>query len=454
MFSLLGDKLTKVFNKLKGKGYLSESDISTAMREIRIALLEADVALPAVKHLVERVKERALGKEVIKSITPGQMVVKIVKDELVEILGSKGEKINLGGSIPAVIMLVGLQGSGKTTTAAKLALQIRKKSKKKILMVSLDVYRPAAQDQLEVLGKQIMVDTFPIIESKDVLKIYNNALEYAKYNAYDIIILDTAGRLHIDQALMDELKSVKELYNPSEIILVADSMTGQDAVNIGKEFHGAVDLDSIILTRVDGDARGGAALSIRYITGCPIKYLGVGEKSSDLEEFSPDRVASRILGMGDVVTLVEKASEAIDEVEAEKIASKMQKGSFDMNDLLAQLKNLKRMGGFTSILGMIPGLGGIKKQIDSANFDKDVLKYQEAIIMSMTYNERANPKILDASRKNRIAKGSGTSVQEINKLIKQFLEMQRMVKKVSGLDPKNMKNKIERMLNAKTNNRL
>ncbi|MBA8666913.1 signal recognition particle protein [Holosporaceae bacterium 'Namur'] len=447
MFSSLSNNLTKVFDKLKRKGLLNESDVSEAMREIRIALLEADVALPAVKEFIDKVKAKAIGSEIVKSVSPAQMVIKIVNDELTEILGSDYQALNLASTPPAVIMLVGLQGSGKTTSAAKLALLLRKKHKKKVLLASLDVYRPAAQAQLEVLGKQIDITTLPIVANEMPEKISKRALEEAKTNGFDILILDTAGRLHTDPELMEELNKVKELTSPVETILVVDSLTGQDAVNIGKEFNTKIGITGVILTRVDGDARGGAALSMRCITKQPIKFIGVGEKLSDLEEFHPQRAASKILGMGDIVSLVEKAAEMVSEEEAKTLAKRVQKGQFDLNDMLSQFKNLKKMGGIGSMLSMIPGLGKLKNQIGSMAIDDKMFTKQEAIINSMSKAERSDPKIINASRKIRIASGSGTKVQDINRLLKQHLEMSNMVKKVGKMDHKQLA-KLGKMMNV------
>ncbi len=447
MFSSLSNNLTKIFDKLKRKGLLSESDVSEAMREVRIALLEADVALVAVKEFIEKVKTKAIGSEIIKSISPAQMVVKIVSDELTEILGSDHQALNLTTNSPAVIMLIGLQGSGKTTSAAKLALLLRKKYKKKILLASLDVYRPAAQVQLEVLGKQIDIDTLPIIATEMPEQITERALKEAKTGGYDVLILDTAGRLHTDNELIEELKEVKQLVSPVETLLVVDSLTGQDAVNIGKEFNQSVGISGVILTRVDGDARGGAALSMRCVTQQPIKFIGVGEKLNDLEEFHPERAASKILDMGDIVSLVEKAAEMIDEEEARSLAKKVQKGQFDLNDMLSQFKNLKKMGGIGSMLSMIPGLGKIKSQLGGLAIDNKMFAKQEAIISSMTRKERSDPKIINASRRVRIANGSGTKVQDVNRLLKQHLEMSMMVKKVGKMDHKQLA-KLGKMMNV------
>lgn len=438
MFQNLNDHLSAIFQKLKGKGYLSEDDVSAAMREIRIALLEADVALPVVKVLVEQIKAKAIGQEVIKSVSPANMVVKIVQDHLTQILGQEVSEINLRAVPPVVIMMAGLQGSGKTTSSAKLAAWIKEKKHKKILLVSLDVYRPAAQKQLAVLGEQIAIETLPIEEPNQPLAITKRALAKAKNEGFDVVILDTAGRLHIDQALMDELKEVKQLTNPTEILLVADAMTGQDAVTIAKSFHDQLNLTGIILTRVDGDARGGAALSMHHITGCPIKYVGVGERVSEFEPFHPERIATRILGMGDIVSLVEKAAETINQDDAKKLEQRIKKGQFDLNDLAKQFVTMRKMGGMGSILGMLPGLGKLKGKMDEAGVDENSFKRLEAIISSMTKEERKHPKIINASRKIRIAKGAGVQVPDVNRLLKQYQQMAHLLKKMGKMDKKSL----------------
>ncbi len=453
MFASLSENFIKALDKIKRKGTISEDDLEGALREIRISMLEADVALSVTKEFIKNVKNKAIGQEVVNSVTPGQMIVKIVHDELKNILGTEEQDINLKVSPPAVIILVGLQGVGKTTTAVKLAVYLRKKLKKKVLLASLDIYRPAAQEQLETLGKQVSIDTLPIIYEQLPLDIAQRALQEGKAGLYDLIILDTAGRLHTDEKLIDEIISIKRVTNPIETLLVADSMAGQDAVSSAKQFHDSVNLTGIVLTRVDGDSRGGAALSIKYITGCPIKFIGHGEKISDLEKFYPERIASRILDMGDVVTLVEKAIDAVNEEDVEQLARKMQKGKFDMEDLKKQLNNLKKMGGISSIMGMLPGFKGIKQALGSDKFDKSVIIRQKAIIDSMTKKEKMYPKIMNASRKNRVAKGAGVTVQDINKLLKQFLEMQKMMKKVSNLDERNLR-KFENMIDNKYKNNI
>ncbi len=436
MFDSLTERLGDVFDRLRKRGALSEADVTAAMREVRVALLEADVALPVVKDFINGVREKAVGQDVIRSVTPGQMVVKIVHDHLVEMLGSDAVEISLRATPPVPILMVGLQGSGKTTTTGKIALRLKSRDKKKVLMASLDVHRPAAQEQLAILGKQIQVDTLPIVAGQNPVEIAKRALETARLQGYDVVMLDTAGRLHIDEALMLEVAAVRDIAKPHETLLVADAMTGQDAINVAKNFNERVGITGVVLTRIDGDARGGAALSIRAVTGKPIKLLGVGEKLDALETFHPDRVAGRILGMGDVVSLVEKAAETVDKAEAEKLAAKLAKGNFDLDDLASQLQQLRKMGGMTSMLGMLPGMGKIKKQINEANLDDKVIKRQEAIISSMTKEERKNPKLMNASRRRRIAAGSGTSVQDVNRLLKQHQDMAQMMKQVSKMGKK------------------
>ena len=438
MFESLGGKLGDIFDKLKSRGALKEADVNLAMREVRIALLEADVALPVVKDFIEKVKARAVGQEVVKSVTPGQQVVKIVHDNLVEMLGAEASSLNLIAVPPVPMLIVGLQGSGKTTSTAKIGRMLQKDEKKKVLMASLDVQRPAAQEQLRVLGEQAEVATLPIVPGQLPVDIARRAISAGKLNGYDVVLLDTAGRLSIDEALMAEVAAVRDAVQPAETLLVADAMTGQDAVATATNFKNRIGLTGIVLTRVDGDARGGAALSMRAVTGCPIKLIGVGEKIDALEPFHPERIAGRILGMGDVVSLVEKAKEVIDEAEAEKMAAKIQKGQFDLNDLLNQLRQLKKMGGLGGLMGLLPGVGKLKKQMAGANVDEGALGKQEAIILSMTVAERTQPKVIHASRKRRIAAGSGTSVQEVNKLLKQHGEMAKMMKRVGKLGAKGM----------------
>jgi len=438
MFDSLSNRLGDVFDRLRKRGALSDADVTSALREIRVALLEADVALPVVKDFVDGVRERALGEEVLKSVTPGQMVVKIVNDCLVEALGPESVGLDLAAIPPVPIMLVGLQGSGKTTTAAKLALRLKDRQKKKVLLASLDVRRPAAQEQLAVLGAQAGIDTLPIIPLQTPKMIAVRALETGRLQAYDVVILDTAGRLAIDENLMAEVAVVSDAVRPKETLLVADAMTGQDAVNVAEAFHARLNLTGIVLTRIDGDARGGAALSMKAVTGRPIKFLGTGEKLDALEEFHPDRIASRILGMGDVVGLVEKAQETIDEAEAEKLVARIQKGKFDMDDMASQFRQLRKMGGMSGVMGMLPGVAKAKKQIAAANIDDGAIVRQEAIISSMTPGERLRPEVIKASRKRRIATGSGTTVQEVNRLMKQFSEMTRMMKRMNKMGKKGL----------------
>ena len=430
MFETLSDRLSGVFDKLTGRGALSESDVNSAMREVRRALLEADVALEVVKDFTDKVKEQAVGKEVLRSVSPGQMVVKIVHDELVAMLGSDAQPIDLNAPAPVTIMMVGLQGSGKTTTTAKISKRLTSRDKKKVLMASLDTRRPAAQEQLRVLGEQIGVDTLPIVEGQNPVQISKRARDAARLGGYDVVMLDTAGRLHIDEELMAETVSIRDNTSPHETLLVADSLTGQDAVNLAKSFDERIGITGIVLTRVDGDGRGGAALSTRAVTGKPIKLIGVGEGVDALEDFHPERIAGRILGMGDVVSLVEKAAETIDAEKAEKMAKKMKKGTFDLEDLSEQLKQMQKLGGMSSLMGMLPGVGKMKKQLDAANLDDSIFKRQQAIISSMTRRERRAPKLLNASRKKRVAAGSGTTVQEINKLLKMHRQMADMMKKM------------------------
>ena len=433
MFDALSDRLGNVLDRLKGKGSLSESDVNAAMREVRIALLEADVAVEVVKSFIDGVKERAVGQEVTKSVTPGQQVIKIVNDNLIEMLGKEPAWIELNAVPPVPILMIGLQGSGKTTTAAKIASRLTRRDKQKVMMASLDVTRPAAREQLRVLGEQIDVSTLPMAEGETAVSIAKRAMAASRLQGYDVVILDTAGRVTIDQGLMDEIKQISEITNPAEKILVADALTGQDAVTTAKNFHQNVGVTGIVLTRMDGDSRGGAALSMRSVTGVPIKAVGTGEKLENLEDFHPERVAGRILGMGDVVSLVEKAAETIEVEEAEKIALKMQKGQFDFNDMLTQLQQVSKMGGLGGVLAMLPGVGKLQKQMASAGVDDKSIARQVAIIQSMTAQERKSPKLLNASRKRRVASGSGTTAQEINRLLKQQMEMARMMKKVGKM---------------------
>jgi signal recognition particle subunit SRP54 len=428
MFETLSDRLGAILDKLTRRGALTETDVAEAMREVRRALLEADVALDVVRDFIEAVKEKAVGQEVVRSIAPGQMVIKIVHDELVRMLGSDAQGIDLAATPPVVMMLVGLQGSGKTTTTAKLGKRLQARDKQKVLMASLDTRRPAAQEQLRVLGEQTGVATLAIVEGEGPATITQRAIESAKRGGFDVLLLDTAGRTHIDEELMEETAEIERIAKPHETLLVADALTGQDAVNLAKSFGERVALTGIVLTRVDGDGRGGAALSMRAVTGKPIKLIGVGEKLDALEDFHPDRIAGRILGMGDVVGLVEKAMETVELDKAEAIARKIKKGAFDLEDLSEQLKQMQKLGGMGGVLAMLPGIGKIKKQLDTANIDEKILKRQQAMIGSMTRSERKNPKLLNASRKKRVASGSGTSVQEINRLVKMHRQMADMMK--------------------------
>ncbi len=439
MFDTLSGKLSGVFDGLRSRGALNEADVAEALREVRLALLEADVALPVVKDFITRVRDRSLGVEVLDSVAPGQQVIKIVNDVMVEALGGAGAvPLNLAAAAPIPVLLVGLQGSGKTTTAGKLALRLLQRERRRVLLASLDTQRPAAQLQLAQLAERAGVASLPIVAGQTPLEIARRAMETGRREVYDIVILDTAGRLSIDQALMDEVRAIRELTQPAETLLVVDAMTGQDAVNTARAFNEAVGVTGIVMTRMDGDARGGAALSMRAITGAPIKFTGSGEKIDALEEFHPERIASRILGMGDIVGLVEKASETIDQEEAEALAAKMAKGQFDLDDYAKQLKQITKMGSLSSILGMLPGMGQMKAQLENANIDKTVLNRQAAVISSMTKQERKRPEIIKASRKKRIAAGSGTSVQDVNKLLKQFDDMQTMMKKMSKLGQKGL----------------
>jgi signal recognition particle subunit SRP54 len=436
MFDSLSDRLGGVFDRLRGRGALKEDDVRAAMREVRIALLEADVALPVVRRFVDRVTEEAIGQNVLRSVTPGQMVVKIVNDALVETLGGANVELDLAATPPVVIMMVGLQGSGKTTTTAKLGKLLREKHGKKVLMASLDVNRPAAQEQLKVLGEQAQVATLPIIAGQLPVEIATRAVNAAKLQAVDVLLLDTAGRLHVDNALMDEMKAVAAVSAPRETLLVVDALTGQDAVNVAQSFAGEVDLTGVVLTRMDGDARGGAALSMRAVTGKPIKFAATGEKLDAIEAFHPERVAGRILGMGDVVGLVERAAATVQAEDAERLAARMAKGQFDMNDLRSQLKQMQNMGGIGALAGMLPGMKKAKAAMADSGMNDKVLVHLEAIIGSMTPTERARPELLNAKRKIRLAKGSGTNVQDVNKLLKMHQEMgkaMKQIKKMGGL---------------------
>ena len=449
MFEGLSKRLGDVFDKLRGRGALSEADVDAALREVRTALLEADVALSVVRQFIDEVRPKAIGSDVIRSVTPGQMVIKIVNDHLVEMLGGTVADLELNAIPPVVILMVGLQGSGKTTSSAKIGYRLSQgpqgmaaefggsfSVKRKVMMASLDTRRPAAQQQLKILGEQTGVPTLPIVPLEMPLAITRRALEQARREGFDVLILDTAGRLSIDEELMKEVADISELAKPKETLLVADAMTGQDAVNVAKAFNERLAVTGIVLTRVDGDARGGAALSMRAVTGRPVKLIGVGEKFDQLEPFHPDRIASRILGMGDIVSLVERAAETIDKEDAEKLAARVRKGQFDMDDLLNQLRQLRKMGGLSGLMGMLPGAMQAKAAMSKAKIDEGQLKRQEAVILSMTPKERRNPDVIHASRKKRIAKGSGVQVQDVNKLLKQHADMLKMMKRVNKLGEK------------------
>ena len=436
MFKNLSERLTGIFGKLKSRGSLAESDVDLALREVRVALLEADVSLEVVKEFLEKAKKKAIGSKIVKSVSPSQMVIKIVNDTLKEILGDKEEPINLKTTPPVVILMVGLQGSGKTTTSAKIAKKLKDKDNKKVLMSSLDVQRPAAQEQLATLGKQVNVASTEIIKGEKPVKIAERSLGQAKKEGFDVLILDTAGRLQIDDELMNEVKNVSKSVNPTEILLVSDAMIGQESVNVAKEFNNKLKLTGIVLTRLDGDARGGAALSMRSVTGCPIKLIGIGEKMEAIEVFHPDRIANRILGMGDVVSLVEEATDTIKKEDAEKLDKKIKDGQFTLDDLSNQLGRMKKLGGIKGILSKLPGAGKIQDQMNKANIDDKVILKQQAIISSMTVDEKNNHKIIHASRKKRIASASGTTIQDVNKLLKQYHTMLKMMKKYGNMDKK------------------
>ncbi|HCI48601.1 MAG: signal recognition particle protein [Alphaproteobacteria bacterium RIFCSPHIGHO2_01_FULL_41_14] len=438
MFENLSDKLIKIFGSLQKKGALREEDVGVALREMRIALLEADVALPVVKDFIQRIKEKAVGTEVLSSVTPGQMVVKIVHDELVSILGQGETGLNFAVKPPAVILLVGLQGSGKTTTTGKLAKYLKEKLKKKVLVASLDVYRPAAQHQLEVLATNLGIESLPINPKEAPEAITKRALSEAKLGGFDVVLLDTAGRLHVDAPLMKELKQLASISSPAEILLVVDAMMGQDAVRVAQSFQENLDLTGMILTRLDGDARGGAALSISHVTGKPIKFMGVGEKLDQLEVFHPDRIAGRLLGQGDVVSLVEKAMETIDKEESDRLNRRIEKGSFDLNDMATQLNQMVKMGGMGMLLKMLPGMGQLQGKVSQAGFDDRMIKRQIAIIRSMTPKERRYVQLINASRRRRIALGSGATVQDVNRLLKQFDGMSKMMKRMTKLNKKGL----------------
>ncbi len=430
MFESLSDRLGGVFERLRGRGALTEADVRAAMREVRVALLEADVALPVAREFVDKATEQAIGQNVLRSVTPGQQVVKIVHDALIEMLGADESELALDVTPPAIVMMVGLQGSGKTTTTAKIAKRLKERGAKRVLMASLDVNRPAAQEQLATLGTQVEVATLPIVGGQQPVDIARRAVQSAKLQGFDVLMLDTAGRTSIDQALMDEMRSVADVAQPQEILLVVDSLTGQDAVNVARNFSDEVPLTGVVLTRMDGDARGGAALSMRSVTGKPIKFAGTGEKLDALEAFHPQRVAGRILGMGDVVSLVERAAETIQQEDAERMAARMEKGKFDMNDLRAQLGQMQRMGGMGALAGMMPGMKKAQAAMNATPGADKILVHMDAMIGSMTVKERGRPELINAKRKIRIAKGSGTSVQEINKLLKMHQEMASAMKRI------------------------
>lgn len=434
IFEGLADRLQETFKKLRGHGRLTEEDVNEAMRDVRMALLEADVNFKVVKDFVKRVKERAVGQEVLETLTPAQVVIKIVDEELTALMGGTQSKINISPKPPTIIMLVGLQGAGKTTSAGKLGVALKKKGKHPVL-VAADIYRPAAIKQLQVIGGQLDIPVFSMPQGTDAVTIAKSSIDFAEHRAADVVIIDTAGRLQINRELMEELKSIKAEVNPHEILLVVDAMTGQEAVNVAQSFNEDLSVDGVILTKMDGDARGGAALSIKAVTNCPIKFIGMGEKLEPLEPFYPDRMASRILGMGDVLSLVEKAQEVYDAKQAKEIQKKFRKDEFTLDDFLEQMQQVKKLGSLEQILGMIPGMGNLKKQLEGADIDlngKEIRRI-EAIIRSMTPKERADIKIIDGSRRKRIARGSGTSVQEVNKLLKQFAEMRKMMKKMKNL---------------------
>ena len=441
MFENLTNKFEEIFSSLKKAPSLSEKEVDEGLRGIRQGLLEADVALPVAKKLIENIRPKAVGQKIIRSTTPGQMIVKIVYDELVKFLGDTKSEINLNAVPPVSIMLVGLQGSGKTTTTAKLAKYLEKNNKKKILMVSLDVYRPAAQEQLKILGEQGSILTLPMIKDQPPIDICRRALSAANLNGAEVILFDTAGRTQIDLQMMSEIKQIQSTVNPSEILLVADSLTGQVAVDVASEFKKTVDISGIILTRADGDGRGGAAISMKYVSNVPIKFLGIGEKIENFEVFHPERITNRILGMGDIVSLVEKASQDIDQENLKKTEENLKKGQFSMEDYLSQLKQMKKMGGIEGIVSFLPGVSKIKSQMDKAGVDEKIITQNEAIILSMTKKERENPKLINGSRRKRIANGSGTDVATINKLLKQFRLMTDMMKKMSKGDLKGMNDK-------------
>ncbi|HJD58299.1 MAG TPA: signal recognition particle protein [Rickettsia endosymbiont of Ceroptres masudai] len=439
MFKTLTQNLTKIFDKLVSSGILTEAQIDAAMRDIRVALLESDVALPVIKDFIAEVKQKALGQEVIKSVSPGQMIIKIIHEEMINLLASSESetKLNLNSKPPVNFLMVGLQGSGKTTASSKLALRLKNQNKK-VLLVSLDTYRPAAQEQLAILANSVQINSLPIMQCEKPLDIVKRAITEAKISAYDVVIYDTAGRTQIDKEMMEEALAIQKIVEPTETLLVIDSMTGQDAVVTASSFNEKLEISGLILSRIDGDSKGGAALSVKYITKKPIKFLSSGEKLTDLEEFDAERLASRILDMGDIISFVEKAASIVDREEAEKTAAKLKKGKFDLNDYLQQMRSIKKMGGFGSILSMLPGSGKIMDQIDQSKLNSKIIEHQEAIILSMTLKERKNPDIINASRRKRIAAGAGTTVQKVNILLKQYKQISEMMKKASKMNPKNL----------------
>lgn len=439
MFKTLTQTLTKIFDRLVSSGLLTEDQIDAALRDIRVALLESDVALPVIKNFVAKVKQKALGQEVIKSVSPGQMIIKIIHEEMINILSSSEDeiKLNLNVKPPVNLLMVGLQGSGKTTASGKLALRLKNQNKK-VLLVSLDTYRPAAQEQLEILANSVKINSLPIVKNEKPLDIVKRAMAEAKLSAYDVVIYDTAGRTQIDQEMMNEAIAIKKIVEPTETLLVIDSMTGQNAVVTASSFNEQLKISGLILSRIDGDSKGGAALSVKYVTQRPIKFLSSGEKLTDLEEFDAKRIASRILDMGDIISFVEKAASIVDREQTEKTTAKLKKGKFDLNNYLQQMRGIKKIGGLGSILSMLPGSGKIMDQIDQSKLNSKIIEHQEAIILSMTLKERRNPDIINASRRKRIALGAGTTVQKVNILLKQFKQISEMMKKASNMNPKNL----------------
>jgi signal recognition particle subunit SRP54 len=448
MFENFSQKITKIFSQISGKKFISEDDLTATLREIRIALLEADVSLAVAKNFIEQVKNEAVGKQVISSVSAGQMIVKIVNDELIKLLGSEKAEIDFASNPPVILLMVGLQGAGKTTTSGKLALRLKSKNHKKVLLASLDTYRPAAADQLKILSNKIHVDFADFDPNLKPEILAQNAKKKAIEGGYDVLILDSAGRTSINAEMMNELVEINKKVDAKEILLVVDAMIGQDAVNVAHKFKETLPLTGVILTRLDGDARGGSALTMKASTNCPIKFIGVGEKLEDLEEFNPSRIASRIVGMGDVVSLVEKAQEIFDMNEMEKTAKKFKQGKVDFNDILSQIKNMRRMGGMSSILNLLPGAGALKEQLKNMSHLEKEVKMQEALILAMTKKERENPEILNSSRKHRIAKGAGSNIQEVNRLVKKYKMMQKMMGKFGKIDPKKME---EMMKNQQLN---